>query len=393
MLKLLQLSERSDVILDVSKGSVQRIHAFLDELNALLDMKFRAVKQKYYPGTWKLGLAYHEFKDNRTSYALYPVPYEKNDIQIKRINENIFEEFVRTGLEFVGHYMENPISVRPYEYAAEIVESKTLRVLKNMLLNHEASHFLASEFIFEIADKYSGQLELERKDVYTLEEIRRICHDYIKKITEGKFLVKEDFSPRTFAQFFRLLIRDEVKQLRRAYFPKDFSRLEKGGGLVWNLFSPEAVRENMKTFFANLPKSYEELAFRNFPEVASDLPVYGNASRVVVVFGVKDWYKSFQDCPTIKFFNLTEPTPQDLKIDLFEEGKDNGISDLLATNFGKKVELEGKEYSIVSMSHGVMDFIYEELPMLKYIYKLLEKNLESYFSKIKEEPLTVMTLL
>ena len=44
----------------------------------LLDHDFSIVKKVYYPNTWKLGIAYAEYKPNALSYLLYP-------IQISRI--------------------------------------------------------------------------------------------------------------------------------------------------------------------------------------------------------------------------------------------------------------------------------------------------------------------
>jgi len=36
------------------------------------------------------------------------------------------------------------------------------------------------------------------------------------------------------------------------------------------------------------------------------------------------------------------------------------------------------------MSKGILEFIYDDLPMFNFIYKILDKNLRRYFADLKK---------
>lgn len=53
----------------------------------------------------------------------------------------------------------------------------------------------------------------------------------------------------------------------------------------------------------------------------------------------------------------------------------NDVGKLRSTTF----TLRGNEYQVVSWFHGSLDLIYEDTPMLNFIYKTMTENFKSYF--------------
>ena len=125
------LARKSNPALGLVKNEIQNIHLFLDELNKLLNSEFLIVKKRYYPDAWSIGMAYYNYEGCRVSYTLYPTPLNKNDVQIKEVNEELHRQLEGEGFGFTAHYTENPIEVRPKEYAREIIQSKTMGLLEH----------------------------------------------------------------------------------------------------------------------------------------------------------------------------------------------------------------------------------------------------------------------
>lgn len=387
--RLLKSLKRSNLALGRRKKYFRNIHLFLDELNTLLDGKFSVVKRILYPNAWKVGLAYSTYEDNTVSYSLYPIRFETNDVQIKEFDSALRKKLWEEGIGIRGHNFENPIKVRPRKYAIEIVESETLRLLKNRLLSHAGNGFLAREFIFASLDRYFQQLGLEKKDEYSLGEIEKAFDQLlparIDPHTRATAIISMGhyrFCFSVFQEFLSSLKSDAFDKIRRVYVQKDFSRLRKGG-LVYNLFSPHAVETNLRIFFDNLPEVYTKIISRNFPKIAKELPLFGEISRVIVLFNVKEEYKTFQDAPIIEFFYLKPENQENLEIEIHRRGEVEKLDKLSFKSVGKYTEIDGKKYRIVSGSKGVLDFIYDDLPMFNYVYTILEDNLKGYFTNLR----------
>lgn len=440
----IELSQKSNPALGSVKKDFQDIHIFLDKINGLLEKKFSIVKKRFYPTSWKIGLAYYEYQNNSVSYTLYPIPFNKNDVQIKKVDKKLHRQLKQGGLVFTGHFMENPIRLRPKEYAREIVESNTLKILENRLLNHKGNVFLAREFIFAFIDKFSQQMGLDKKDKYTLNEIEKAFFQYLPIWVDEavKFMVKvkrnrvkvpkdclyrrpyldpdilipqimdderkeieesvrarikqkdsvpriplgnDKFPFRIFEEFCSFLKSKGIKEIDRVYLPRDYSRLKENGGLVWNVFSPDVVKRNLKIFYADLQKVYTDTLLQNFPEIIGELPLFGEASRVIIVFSVREEYKSFQDSPGIQFFYLDRKNQNSLEIEIYNEGETKDAPKISQANSKKGVELNGKKYKLISIRAGILDFIYDDLPMFNFVYEILEENLKRYFNNLKRD--------
>lgn len=437
------LSIKSNHALGLLKNEFQNIHLFLDDLNKLLDNEFSIIKRRYYPNAWKIGLAYYEYERGEVSYTLYPIPLNKNDVQIKEVNEELRKQLQREGLGFAAHYAENPIDARPKEYAKEVIKSKTINLLENRLLNHQGNQFLANEFITGFIDKFHTQLGLQIKREYTIEEIEIAFYHYLpiwidealgiiisakrnknekledclhrdgigrtlpyfdpadlaRQIMSDEFdaikykvterlnqekinisslpLGNDIFQFGIFTEFFSFLKNKGIRKIERVYLPKDYSRIKRSG---WDILSPEAIKKNLKVFFDNLPLVYNNLLIQNFPLLKDKLSLFGNVSKILVVFDVNEEYNEPGNPPTIQIIYLSNKEEKDIKIEVFAESEGK-IPEMDSIYFRKDIEFGGRKYDIISGSTGILDFIYKDLPMFNYVYKMLEDNLKNYFDE------------
>jgi hypothetical protein len=157
------------------------------------------------------------------------------------------------------------------------------------------------------------------------------------------------------------------------------------GGLIWNVHSPEAVKNNLKIFFDNLPTVYDELILQNFPKIKDKLPLFRDVAKVIIIFKVKEEYKSFKDSPQIKSFYLSDGSKDHLEFEIYESDENKQIESTLDTGLMKDINLSGKQYKLISTSVSILDFIYEDLPMFNFIYKILEENIKNYINSLKRD--------
>ena len=139
----------------------------------------------------------------------------------------------------------------------------------------------------------------------------------------------------------------------------------------------------MRIFFQNLPNAYASIVSNNFPELKTELALLGKASLIIVIFEVKDTYMSHQDSPKIEFFYLKGKDQDEITIEVYNKGVGSDIPRISHEDFDKELEIKGKKYELISISRGILDFIYEDIPMFNFIYKTLEDNSKKYFAKQK----------
>jgi hypothetical protein len=411
-----------------------KLHLFLDELNYRLDNQFLIVKNRFYPRTWKLGIAYYNYEPQKISYVLFPVPIGKNDVQIKEVDKTLHDKIQKEGLGFTGHFVENPIEKRPLEYAKEIIASKTLKIAENKLLDHSGSELLACEFVFAFVDKFNVQMGLERKDTYTIAEMETAFYKYLplwlietydllltenrnyfnERIKSGRvryfdpnwineITVNEcdDIANRVnvkvknnndipripignkqmpiglFIEFLNYLKQNQ-REIIRVYKPKDFSRFEDKVNRVWNVFSKEDTDYNLRVFFKNLPEAYNTLIKNNFPLLEKELSLFKGADKIAVFWDVKNEYIRYGDSPTYEIFFLRSTennAEQSVEIVSSED-----IAQLREVDLKiGEIYFKGRKYRITSMISALLDFIYEDTPMLNFIYGVLEERLREYF--------------
>jgi len=426
------LRQRANPAVGQEQDFFEQIYRFLDEYNSLVQEDIPVLNHRLYADARNIGLAYQEYTDNELHYGLYPIPANRNDVQIKTVDGPVLDELEGTTVSR-GHYDENPIEYRPKEYAKEVAHSKLENLFEQKGLIHTVDEFLAREFIFDFIDEFHVPLGLEQKDEYTLREIRYGFRNYLpfwveealnskeKKGRQGNLgrrgyidlslllmqtlpderdevgrkaqerlesdertrpypIGNEKLSPRIFKEFVAYLEQNGVEEIQRPYIPEDYSRYDEGGGWVWDAYSRSDMSENLELFFDKLPSVYRKIVSENFTGIQDELPLFKNASKVLITYEVNDEYESGEDSPGIQYVHLKDECwkETDPEIELYssEESPHHNLWE--EKRVGDELVVDETKYEISYMSTGILRFPYYELPMMNFIYDRLEDAAKDY---------------
>ena len=153
-------------------------------------------------------------------------------------------------------------------------------------------------------------------------------------------------------------------------------------GLVWNSLSLEAIQKNLSIFFECLPEAYNQIIQSNFEEISKELPLFEKANLFVILLDAKPEVKAFTDAPTIDFYAFYNPDSKFAIKIINKKEATPPFSDLSFAQFRKEVKIGDKPSLMVAAFSSILDFIFEDTPMLDFVYKQVKSNLDSYFNKL-----------
>lgn len=249
-------------------------HNFLDSYNNLLSNEFNIVKKIFYPNCWKIGCAYRAYKKDSLSYLLYPIPLNKNDVQIKKLDKklnNIIKSF-----GFTCHYTKNPIMKEYDKYAKAIIYKKLKKLLENKYFNHIGSDFLAREFIFAFIDFFHKELGLENKDIYIIKDIEIAFNNNCSNL-----YTRQELPIKPFYDFFSSM--DKDKEIKRPYKLYNHTLVKNLKAYYWwEGFLKKDIQYNFKLAIKNLLEAYNMILNNNFPLLKQELSLFSRANLIIV---------------------------------------------------------------------------------------------------------------
>jgi hypothetical protein len=432
------IKQKVNILTGASNTYFPKIHMFLDELNFFLDNKLEKVKEIFFKNAWKIGIAYQEFTDTSLSFSLYPINYNKNDVQIMEVDKATYQKLNLDQQTKWSYSLNNPILSSPNEFVSKLLNEYCNILLKNKLLDYK-EEFLALEFIFAFIEEFKIQMGLDLRDEYSIKEIEEAFYKYLPiwteeannlLLAEGRYTNYEREVTKTINNLpvlnpssmlwrikpeerteidkkvkFRIennivtssfyLANDKLpigifielieylknvkknKILKNYYKLKDYNRLNQlKSNWIWHLFKFEDFKYNITLFFERLPYIYQELLNRNFPNLLNELSLFGESDKIVVLVLITEDIKSHSDAPTYQMFYLkSKNNIHDKKtIDIYV----NESNIKFDKDLHEEVEYKGNFYILKHWQLSIIDFIYEDTPMFNYIHKLLEHRLKQY---------------
>ena len=368
----------SNRVIGRTDKSFSKIHQFLDELNYGLDHQYQIVKNVFYPNSWKLGVAYYDYSDKKIAYTPFPIPLNQNDVQIKEVDDNLKNKLRGQGLGFIGHFVENPIESRPEEYAKEFLGSKIETIMGKQLLGHQGDEILAQETVFSFIENYHRQIGIPLKNSYSTAEVKKSRWLMERKNTHILSIDGKQINLRVFWEFFDYLATNHLP-IKRVYKAKDFSRIP-GGGWIWNVFSKTDTQHNLDIVFAHLLETYNILLNNNFPLCRDEFSLFGSGNLILVNYRLKDNYTDHASGPTYEMFYLKEiGGDSQPAVDVIGEPEAKELRKFVSSKGPDKFIYRNKGYKLFSSTHSVLDFIYQDTPLLKLVYELLSRRIERYF--------------
>lgn len=426
-----ELRKISNPALGISGKQIEEIHKFLDILNGSLDNEYLKVKQILYPGSWKIGIAYSYYNTDGLSYSLFPIPLDVNDLHIKQLDPELRKSLQAKGCSFTSYFGNNPIKSDPKVISNKIIKEKIEQILKYKFLNHE-NEFLAQEYFFSVIDCYLTQCDLESKDTYSIEDLNHAhlsIHrwvktalfyltnaknqpDYIKNhmssrryydldliissLSEDERLVvkklihdsqietfsipsipiaSRKFIFRHFSEFYQYLKRNRIKQIFRPYPKKDYSLTKIYGDWIYSVHNPDDVNKKMHVFFNNLFPVYNSIVQQNFPLLFNDLSLFNGSNVLFIQYQLFNKYSMNQQ-PVCDILGLKNDSLEKWKIDIVDQTNKGLISYLGDKQVKLPKEIKG---TIINERWQILDFIFDDLPMMNFIYKHLLIHFEKLY--------------
>ncbi len=431
---LMQRTESN--LIGTTKHEFMKLHMFLDEHNRLLDHDFSIVKKVYYPNTWKLGIAYAEYKPAVLSYLLYPIPSTVNDVAIKKLDPATFQP-LKTSIAGATWHLGNPLEENPHAYARSLVRKRMEYILKNQLLDHSGIVTLAREYLFAYVDNYSEQLGLSKRDSYTVSELeeafvnyyprwlfaakealeaqrnnlarsrgldsvgsKMMFHDpgyiyFLDTATRQEIqrqvtaqiaakaaipvftITNSKLSPAIFARMLDFVKQKSLKKVVRLYMPKDFSLLHsKNSSLIWDAYSSAAILYNLKRIAARFESVYCKIVSNNFPQISRQLALIEPGHRLVYVYDSME--KTGVSVPSgVTIYEIIADRTQPRKPAAFLLTSEHTI-DIKRIGSKQMLAIDGEDYEFVSRSGTSLDFSVDT-PLLDMVYRYLKRRLDEYF--------------
>ena len=432
--ELSEILKKTNRIIGKKDEKFIQLHAFVDELNKLLDNDFPTVKRFFYPTAWKIGIAYEKYEVTELAYSLYPIHIAQNDVQIKEIDDGLVNAIRGQGLGFTAMSTKNPIMSRAVEYAKELVSEDVMKLVNHKLLKHTGSTVLAREFIFAFLDKFHVQLGLmpEVKDKENVRVINFAFGNYFPIWIEEAYglLIKNkrnniaervarngyydpdvlgEIRPEELKQIqkkvgdrlnqksgtYRVASKqldigvfvealsymsslDNAGNVDRLYRKADRSRIARvGSHWIWDQYSKEDAEANLKSIFDNLPSAYGQIVQNNFPTLHKELDLFGRANVIYIFPDIPDKYTLRSDGPMYKIYYLNEPKRKGKAIEFINAEQAKKYDEIIWSS----TKRNEASYEIVSASHSGLDFLYHDTPLMDLIYEILTDRLREYFGK------------
>lgn len=433
------LSSKSNPFLGLENAEFENVHRFLDTLNMQLDTDFTILKNIFYNSCWKLGIAYNNYTKDNITYMLYPIDIHKNDLQIKQMSKELMRELTHIGLSLSAHYQGNPIDNRPEDYAIEFIRNRIKELFNSKLLPIN-NISLFREMMFSFINQFHDCLGLEKKDCYTIKEMRFSLNIYfpiwiievlrnkeirlgnqsfidpdlilcqlnkmeinefnanVKKIiksnqfnSENLVIGDHQYPLKLIMQMLNSPAIDDLVEIKRYYISPNYDRCT--NKYIWSPYSSEDIKENIIRFYNKIPEIYDNIIDSFFPALKQQLAFFAKFDRLVIILDVEDFCES-SNIPIMDIYYLKCNGVEEInenRIDVYIKN-DNCIPINFGENISSEIMLHGQQYTITRKKSQNLYFIVNRLPMYTHLYELLDENFAKFFRNDYQNQLHHLTL-
>lgn len=415
---LKRITDTATPILGREDHRFRDIHLFLDKLNNLLDNEYNVIKKVFYLDCWKVGFACFDYTELSVGYILYPIPFNKNDVLIKGVGQELFKDFVAQGRGYKLQ-AQNLIKDDPLSEIEDIVRGKLQLLFQHKLLFNGCSEYLAREYVIAFVDTYFEQLDLApNQESYGLKDIEYGFRVYLPFwLSEASLLLKhtnrnnfneriqqgrtsffdpewideldEDerrsirtevlakikkgdeppslpvhaakLSPRVFSEYLHFLKDRQIKEVERLYRLKD----TEDSTSLYQAYTPETMVLNIQLFMTHFLGTYKQFIENNFPLLSEDVSYTTKNERLLFVYDMSSQLLT----PTYNLYKLSKASEsiEDI-IEVISKQQLGGGP----TQLKQEYTYQGKVYELQLVEGGSMSFMYSQTPMFDFIYRSLE---------------------
>lgn len=372
-----EIDKYSDVLIGKSDEIYKDIHIFLDYYNNLLDRDFKAIKEYLYPHCWKVGIGIYNFTNKTLGYVLYPISFDSNDVQIKKINkdyrdmEQLWREY--NAIKMRSHFAENDILTRPEQYAYELIGDDLFATIGDIKINFLVKDFyLANEVIFDFIAKCHIPLNLDpNKDRYYLPEIEALFNNCYTQLMV--YLIRYPSIEKTLNFNF---IKELIQYLKNA----NIDSITRSDYYKFPEINSKSIIETLRRFYEILPKIYDLVIDTYFPNLFDELKFFSDSidyDLMLVTFDFSARSRAYNGLGIeIRHYFKASLSPGVKKSILIN---DNITDAEQLLNFQSPIKIEGAEYKLIQYHSIPIELT--QTPLLTAIQKLLQTRLKAYLKK------------
>ncbi len=406
-----------------------QMQVFAKELNDLLEMRFPVAKSTLIGDSPRVGVAYSMYSDWAVGFLPFGTSPDLDRPEICEMSPSLATELGEKGMSFAFHTGPNPIRSKPQECAREFVASEIGDILKNRRLVHFGDPFLAIELVTYFMDIYGQRFGLGPKAshlITDIEDMLKMCrapsippkpkidpkHYQIeanrlreiaardqKNSIGRKLEIRERLelmpslpygpSPhwlpfRLFLEAYAFLKEEGIMEVRDPYRKNRFNTAMRMKGRetanLLDLFSDDDFKHDARVFLKNLPRVFEHLVERNFPDISHDLSLFRNREVIVPYeFLPREDRGRMVPCINVAFAASQQKRP--FTIHLVNTKECPEVQHLLDFRRRQGSEFSGALFDVHWHSATALDSLLERPSVLRSAYIHLASRLKSYFHK------------
>lgn len=386
---------------------------FIDTVNDLLNRDFVSVKERAFPGVWKLGVGILTATTELVRYQIYRIPFSEPgqplvcpvdessfDLETSkrhansnhRVPRNLLGSAETQGLEFV------------YKYVSELANEKAFPLY---------GKGLAVEALYAFLDKYADCLDLPfGQNSYTVSDISHGLNDHLfgicaaivqtlptvgdpivtmdigsvsafikgHHITPVKLadtsarivLTGKDVNMQSVFDAVRYLTSQKIGSIGRIYTPRKKRDFHKNWR--WTGFSKEEEAQYVSDIVQLSFQDYREFVDGNhfaFPRSA----YLDKETAFIYEYEVDDsvypWYS-----PHLSIYRIKDSHGKLPKLTVKAVAKSG---EHLRKPEGRVITLDGEEYQLAYISEGNGGHLYSDTPISTLVYGMLQEDLEKHY--------------
>ncbi len=385
---------------------------FIDTINNLLDNDLAIVKELVFPGVWKLGVGIVSIDQHRYQYQIYRIPYGNPAPLVCKLSR---------GMLFTGEWSPNAIEetltskahlADPQHAGKEFVLDKLKQVVEAKTLPVLGPH-LSSDTLFSFVDRYYPVLGIiPYQDRYSLQDLSHALNAHLlgtaaavlgkvaplarsglmvdldnlaQSIRPGKveptdigdstvyFSITSRSFPVTAAfDSLKYLTAAGITEIERSFGRRDLP-LSPGKNFIWSGYSTKNEIGSVTRILRHSIEEYTALVEHHHLKLPESPYLDPNTA---IIYEYEPAETTPFDGPGLREYFVDNELHRLPKLSVYVRDQQNHHVD--ATKF-PELTIEGNVYTSVSSSSMIASFFFQNIPFLRFIYRMLSQDLSLHY--------------
>lgn len=368
------------------------IQRFINSINSLFSHEFSTIKNTLYPGIAEFGVGIFSSDEERLYFQVYKIP-----------NGQIVPHICQMKSGSLWSNKANPEGIA--EFASKRDGSETPEeIAKNFVLGDVAhafqqkvflpySYLIAKDVLFSFIDTYHFCLGLTpSKDSYSIEQINIALHNYLFKICAAyvkavhpnaneiiilelrdvlHFLTNNKLRPINPSSIkTKFFIKSRDFSIRNAFEALRYLSTTNNSSIQRPSFEPTDILNNSIDAYSEFLKA-NDIYFPDSP--------YLNWKTAVVFEILPGDYNAYLKRPILREHHINNQNNRLSKLRVFARQSEEILSFWETEPPKPVVEIDSIRYNPQMATESDGSFLYEKMPLLNLVYRMLAKDLEVHY--------------